>query len=955
MQRTLITFFLFFPFLCFAGVKDIGTPRIYNYTKSEYNAGTQNWSITQDSRGFMYFANNDGILRFDGVSWNLIPVSPVSPVRSVFCDSKNNLYVGTINDFGVLEREDPRASRFVSLKNLLPADIQNFDDIWQIHETTDGIVFQCYKYLFVYNGRQINVIAAQNSFYNSFKVGETLFVQDNEVGFFELQGQNLVQSLDLKEITRRDIRAVLRADTGKLLIGTETEGLFFADEKGIRQWKSPVNEFVIKNRLYCATALSGDYYAFGTILNGVVISDKNGNVVKALNTHRGIQNNTVLSCFVDRDEDLWLGLDNGIDLVELSLPLSFIGGRNIGSGYTCRVFNGNLYLGTNQGLYVSPLSGNNENPSFELVKNTAGQVWSLDVFDNQLICGHNQGTFNVEGNSAFKISEKEGAWKYIELNNKKEYLLGGHYQGLVLLKKENGGWKYVKAVKGFDESSRYLYQDEQGYIWIGHGGKGIYRLALNENLDSVSVLQHYTTKQGLPSDAGNILLRLNKKLYVSTDKGIYKFDYETNNFVPTDELEALFGDCGKLKTVSEDGKGNIWYLSDLETGVTRQNEDLTYTKITAPFSSLRGLFVNAFEFIYPYDEENVFFGLEDGFVHYSPSLTRSYNKPFQSYIFKIELPYIDSVVYHRVKEQKLEYEFPFRKNILRFDFASPFFANSTPLKFSYYLDGFSDEWSAWSDELYVDFTNLREGDYQFQLKAKNIYGVESDVSTFSFSILPPWHRSALAYFIYVLIVSLLAFFVVRYILFRIDRSKRKEELRHEQEMQTREEQFHRESLIAEKKIVELRNDKLRSEMKHRDKELANQTMGIIKKNRFLTKVNEELNGIHDIINSAAAKTKILSLKKRIKKEIDSRQQSQIFETYFDEVHEEFFKRLKAQFPVLTPSDLRLCAFIKMNLTTQEIATILNISYRGTEISRYRLRKKLGLDRSTNLSVFLSNI
>jgi DNA-binding CsgD family transcriptional regulator len=190
---------------------------------------------------------------------------------------------------------------------------------------------------------------------------------------------------------------------------------------------------------------------------------------------------------------------------------------------------------------------------------------------------------------------------------------------------------------------------------------------------------------------------------------------------------------------------------------------------------------------------------------------------------------------------------------------------------------------------------------------------------------------------------------------RIERSKQREKQRYLEEIREQEQQFQREALIAEKEIIKLRNDKLRSEMVHRDKELANQTMGIIHKNKFLIRVNEDLNSIQDFIVNDTAKSKIFNLKKRIKKEIDIKQQSKIFETYFDEVHEEFFEKLKEKFPVLTPNDLRICAFIRMNLTTQEIATILNISYRGAEISRYRLRKKLGLDRSTNLSTFLTNI
>jgi FixJ family two-component response regulator len=102
-----------------------------------------------------------------------------------------------------------------------------------------------------------------------------------------------------------------------------------------------------------------------------------------------------------------------------------------------------------------------------------------------------------------------------------------------------------------------------------------------------------------------------------------------------------------------------------------------------------------------------------------------------------------------------------------------------------------------------------------------------------------------------------------------------------------------------------------------------------------------------------AKNKIHSLKKQIRKEIDVKQQNKIFEAYFDEANEKFFKQLKERFPDLTPYDLRLCAFIRMDISTKEIAAILNISYRGAEVSRYRLRKKMQLPRGENLSAFLA--
>ena len=625
------------------------------------------------------------------------------------------------------------------------------------------------------------------------------------------------------------------------------------------------------------------------------------------------------------------------------------------SGYCCKVFKGNLYLGTNQGLFVRPFNAEHNHQTFELIGNTAGQVWSLQEFDGELICGHHSGTFLIEGKNARKISNVEGVWKYIQLKNNPNYLVGGHYNGLILLKKGINGWMFEKIIDGFEESSRFIKQSEDGEIWVSHGDKGIFRIILEQSLQTVKEFEFYTENNGLPSSTQNILFEFKNKLFVSTINQIYEFEKSSNSFEKSEELNDLIKIEGRIKAFEEDDAGNVWYISDQESGVLRHNEDLTYTKISSPFKKLNGKYVNEFEFIYPLNDETVIVGLDNGFAHYTSKFPKSYSQKFQSFIPKIELPYLDSTLYFNNTVHNVDFEFPFRKNTLRINFSAPFFENDDPLQFSYFLEGFLDKWSEWSTDSYKDFTTLSEGDYLFKLKAKNIYQIESETATFKFAISPPWHRSNLAYFVYAILFLFFLFLLIRFILNRMKQSKIREKLRHQQELQKKENQFKHESVFAEKEIIKLRNDKLRVEMVHRDKELANQTMGIIQKNKFLIRINEELISIQNFMTSDSAKNKVLGLKKKITKEIDNKQQNKIFETYFDEVHQELFNRLKEKYPILTPNDLRLCAFIRMNISTKEIATILNISYRGAEVSRYRLRKKLELPRETSLSTFLLNI
>jgi DNA-binding CsgD family transcriptional regulator len=428
----------------------------------------------------------------------------------------------------------------------------------------------------------------------------------------------------------------------------------------------------------------------------------------------------------------------------------------------------------------------------------------------------------------------------------------------------------------------------------------------------------------------------------------------SDSFVVSAEMNEKFTFRGRLKTLKSDSAGNLWFIAGNESGVLRLNEDMSYTKITSPFETLKNKFINEFEFLYPYSDEHVFFAMENGFAHYSNKISKPYNQPFNAFVVKVELPYLDSFVIVNDSELAVP-EFAFKQNAFRFHYTAPFFESPQGLKFSYLLENYNQEWSEWSTDHYKDFTNLPEGDYVFQVKAKNIYGTESLGSSFPFRIRPPWYRSSLAYYMYLLLFTGLVMLTFKFVLYRMKMERNRVLAQHRAELDLKEDRYRMQKLVTEKEIISLRNEKLQNEMMFRDKELANQTMSIIQKNKFLVSLKEDLQRIQKSANDEHLKRTLTGLNRNINKEIDNKQQNQIFETYFDEVHREFFTVLKEKFPGLSPREMRLSAYIRMNLTSKEIAALLNITDRGVEISRYRLRRKLDLPRDVNLSIFLTNL
>jgi len=349
-------------------------------------------------------------------------------------------------------------------------------------------------------------------------------------------------------------------------------------------------------------------------------------------------------------------------------------------------------------------------------------------------------------------------------------------------------------------------------------------------------------------------------------------------------------------------------------------------------------------------------GIDNGFAHYSAKIPKTYSKDFKAFITRVELPYIDSVIHlKKILNTETEFKFPFSKNSFRFYYTSPFFENNEQLSFSYFLENYSEKWSDFSSVIYKDFINLHEGKYVFRVKAKNIYEVESNTATFSFTILSPWYSSIMAYFAYLLIIFILFYVSFRYIRFRARHSKERAVKRHQLESKKREEEYQHQAILNEKEIIRLKNEKLLTEMDYRGKELANQTMIIVQKNKFLSKFKDELNLIQKTTDDPQLRTKMIVLARRLDKEIDDHGQTKVFKTYFEEVHNDFISRLKEKHSGLTPREIHLSAYIRMNLSSKEIASLLNITYRGVEISRYRLRKKLELSREVSLSSYLLNI
>lgn len=938
-------------------IKHVGVPLIKSYSRKQFKAGQQNWMVDHDNRGLIYFANNDGLLVFDGTTWDIKPLPNHTILRSIKVIG-DRIYAGGYNELGYFQYNRKGELKYFSLMDSIPKAFRNPENIWKIHKMPNGVVFQSYKYIFIFNKHlHCRIIKAPSHFHFSFVLNGELYIEDMQKGLMRLAPERLVSVPGVERLKGVEIWAMLPMGSNTL-VATVENGIYLYDGLKLTPWNNEASRFLHKNQLYSAIVLDANDLAFGSIQNGLIICDWNGKIKQHLNRGNGLQNNTILSMHKGPYGNLWLGSDNGIDMVEINSPLSFMGPTSgLSASYATVRYHDTLFVGTNQGVFYKPWfkfnKGQNSEERFRLIENTEGQAWSLQVIDNQLFCGHNKGFLRIDGTQAKNICNIPGGWILFKLPGHTNYLLGGTYTGIVLFAKKHGQWKFVKKIQKFDESTRVVEVESDSSIWLAHGFKGIFHLVFSHSLDRVIREEFYNRSNGFPSNTQLGVCRLQGKILFTSPKGFYQFQKKTSGFVKDIKFDKIFGN-EVPEVVFEGLKGSIWYFTTRHVGVLRRQEDGSFKKITAPFANISGQFINGFEFVYPIDNHNVFIGMDKGLVHYDPSFEKKYYFSFNAFINQISLMNTGHQMRHLHLSDELDsaIQFPFKHNHLYLQFSANDFENSEKLVFSSMLEGFDQHWSPWTSKHSSEFTNLSEGNYIFRVKARNTYGVVSREAAFHFVILPPWYRTDTAYFGYVVLVFLMILLFLYFFYKRLEHLRRREKLEQERLFNQRERKILFEKLQAEKEVIRLKNEQLHKEVIGKDIELSNATFGIIQKNKLLIRLKDEIMKIMQKQADEVVSSQFSNLLKRINREIDNRQQWKVFEAHFEAVHADFLKRLKEQYPNLSPRELKLCAYLRLNISTKEIALLMNISVRGAEVSRYRLRNKLGLDRKENLVDFI---
>ena len=912
-------------------------PPIVKYSKDNYNAGIQNWMISQDSHRFMYFANNEGLLEFNGSKWILNPSPNETIIRSVKCIN-DKIYTGAFMEFGFWQHAINGQLFYTSLSESIKNKINDDEQFWGIFPFDNWILFQSLEKIYAYNTKtkSFTIINPNSTINKAFKTENGIYFQTTK-GLYEIdQGKSkLFLSNDI--INKNKLINIFDSKEGLILI-TQKQGIFKFENGVLSKFPTNVDSEIQQSNIYSSQLLSDQSIALGSISNGIFIISNEGKLIYHITQNSGLSNNTALSLFEDVDKNLWIGLDNGINCINLKSPIKSYSDNTgvLGTIYTSIAHENNLYIGTNQGLFYKNL---NSNSKFEFIQNTKGQVWSLFSYQNTLFCGHDSGTFIINDSNANLIFNASGTWKFVPFSKNSNYILQGNYSGISVLEKKNNNWIFKNKIKGFNYSSKYFEVLNSNEIFVSHEYKGVYKFKIDKLLTSATNISKFKT----PIKSKNAsLAKYNNQIFYASKEGVFKFNNTTKIFEKDQTLSAIFQNeeyvTGKMIV---DKSNKLWfftknYIHYYSSG--KLSSDLKKNSLPIPSSLTNSM--PGYENILQLSDESYLIGTTDGFYVLN-------NNDFKFNNHKVSLFGISNNVINSKSTNisiSEEGNFNHDENNLAFNYTVPEYDKYINAEYQYKLEGLHNQWSEWSFNSQVVFENLPAGQYVFSVRAKVANSITDNIATYSFVINKPWYANNWAKLFYFILLLILGYYIHKF--YTIYHEKRHQRIIAENNIL-----LELKELENEQQIMKIKNEQLSIDVDKKSKELAVSTMNLIKKTELLNIIKGDLKNSTDSTTNRSIKSVISTINKNVKDE----NTWNIFKEAFDSADNNFLKKVKENHPLLTPNDLRLCAYLRLNLSSKEIAPLLNISVRSIEIKRYRLRKKMNLPHEIGLVEYILSI
>ncbi len=454
-------------------------PFVENYSKYNYQGDNQTWNLAQGNDAAMYFANNHYFLRFDGVKWEKYSLPNRTIIRSVFVN-KNKIFSGSYKEFGYWERQNGKMVYTSISKDKKLFNDNGNEEIWKIFKFNNSIYFQSFNEIYIYSDGKIKTINLPFQISYAFVVGEELLLTSIKDGVYKLKGTSFEKIKNWNVLDNNVIHAIEKRES-TYYVFTQKNGVFTGDESGLKPWTNALNNTLKASLINNAQFVNGSKLVIGTASTGVYILDFSNKSTLNISRSNFLINNSVLAIGLDKERNLWLGLDNGIAQIEINSPVSIFSDNTgaLGSVYSVAKIKDSYLIASNHGIFKY------DNINLSHLPNSQGQAWNISTVNGQYIIGHNEGTFLYENNTLSKLNPINGGWNFSKSNINNSYLQAT-YSGIVIYDDDRDFTKYHQ-IKDFYKPIKYVAQNKLNEIWAADNYRGLYRVFYDKNYKATKV------------------------------------------------------------------------------------------------------------------------------------------------------------------------------------------------------------------------------------------------------------------------------------------------------------------------------------------------------------------------------------------------------------------------------------------------------------------------------------
>ncbi len=918
-----------------------------NFDNNSIGYGSHTWQICTYDDEWIYFANNAGLLEYNDNSWNVLVPSHIEGLRSVMHSNKSNrIYTGEFSYFGYYSADKNGNYQYTSLSDSLPEVFKQ--NIWNIKEADNVVYFQADRSVVKFVNDEPFVIDVNKRITSSQIIDGSLFLGLND-GLYMLAGHNVIKQEGFEIDGSNIIRSIYEYEDRILISCSNGVYQYDPSTKESKKLGLRINK-ELKNDVIFSSALRGDLLALGTVQGGVYLYDLIDNTYLHVDNTNGLQSNTVLSLAFTSDY-LWVGQDGGIDRISLDESLRSLDTNSIsiGTGYCAQVKDNILYLGTNRGLYYlkNPLE---PSPMLTPIDNAKGQVWNITKIGDNAFSMQDRGLFFLEGVKALPISRMSNVRAMVGLPNTDDKKAIVNANGrLLVIEKAGGLWRESHAIEGYNGDFVTMFFVNGDELWF-NTMEDIGRIKLDKDYKSV-ISRVYYSLEGKEAPRINSLKLIGEDICAISENEIYVFSQNRGIFVKATNDNIKLNDNRIITDILSYGDSIVLTGKEfVSVGVRGGAFQTIYLGDKVKISPSAKVIAIDSLLLLPHDRGFSILDIKKSLgkiERFKVSVNRLYNTDPK-----------DTVLYSRnFYSKRPSIVLPYKLNSLRFECGNTENNNSNSGVLYRYKLGNKDAWSEPTTRITKEYGNVRAGNHTFYVQAIFFDGTEA-TDELQICILPPWYFSNWAFLLYMILLILLILLFVKLIQ-RYAVKKQNIIIAHkDKELEDQQQEFGRQISLQADIISQLEKDKIELDLKHKSQELANMMINSENQNATFLKVKDGLTKIRLMLKTGKAE-QVIEMIDQMNSQLDivatSEHVKKKIESEFDIAQNNVLSKLERIHPDLSYNERLMCAYIKMGLSSKEIAPMLNISTRGVETLRYRIRKKFNLERGDSITSHLNSL